>query len=161
VASSSLQCDVTSNQRSVSSHLGVRRRGVAKTNKRRQFNVVTGSCGDTPEPLNPKLPNVLMIGDSISEPGSGYGPVAHCILLHSDSSRRPFQTPLMTHPDAPLPSSRPPFAFFRVSAISFKLVACCVVLCCVVCCVVVLLCCVVCCVVSFSFLSPSSIPSPF
>jgi hypothetical protein len=33
------------------------------------------SCGDAPAPLNATLPNVLMIGDSISMPGSGYGPV--------------------------------------------------------------------------------------
>ena len=30
-----------------------------------------GSCGDAPAPLNASLPNVLMIGDSISMPGSG------------------------------------------------------------------------------------------
>eukprot|EP01045_Picozoa_sp_COSAG04_P041122 COSAG04_NODE_12347_length_657_cov_0.865591_1_plen_173_part_01 len=30
-----------------------------------------GSCGDAPAPLNTSLPNVLMIGDSISMPGSG------------------------------------------------------------------------------------------
>ena len=30
-------------------------------------------CGNAPAPLNKTLPNVLIIGDSISEPGSGYG----------------------------------------------------------------------------------------
>ena len=37
-------------------------------------------CGSPPAPLNRSLPNVLIIGDSISEPGSGYGPNVQRIL---------------------------------------------------------------------------------
>ena len=41
----------------------------------------TMSCGDPPAPLSTKLPNVLIIGDSISEPGSGYGPGVERLLM--------------------------------------------------------------------------------
>jgi lysophospholipase L1-like esterase len=33
-----------------------------------------GSCGNAPAPLSNSTPNVLVIGDSISMPGTGYGP---------------------------------------------------------------------------------------
>jgi hypothetical protein len=45
--------------------------------------VSVGSCGNPPTPLNSTSgPNVLIIGDSISEPGSGYGPAVERILQH-------------------------------------------------------------------------------
>ena len=39
------------------------------------------SCGNPPSPLSKTLPNVLIIGDSISEPGSGYGPGVERLLM--------------------------------------------------------------------------------
>ena len=45
--------------------------------------VNVGSCGNPPAPLNSTSgPNVLIIGDSISEPGSGYGPAVERMLQH-------------------------------------------------------------------------------
>ena len=41
----------------------------------------TMSCGNPPAPLSTTLPNVLIIGDSISEPGSGYGPGVEQLLM--------------------------------------------------------------------------------
>lgn len=41
----------------------------------------TMSCGNPPAPLSKTLPNVLIIGDSISEPGSGYGPGVEQLLM--------------------------------------------------------------------------------
>ena len=41
----------------------------------------TMSCGNPPAPLSTTLPNVLIIGDSISEPGSGYGPGVQQLLM--------------------------------------------------------------------------------
>eukprot|EP01052_Picozoa_sp_SAG31_P008824 SAG31_NODE_452_length_15484_cov_20.883198_1_plen_348_part_00 len=38
-------------------------------------------CGNPPNPLSKTLPNVLIIGDSISEPGSGYGPGVEQLLM--------------------------------------------------------------------------------
>ena len=38
------------------------------------------SCGLPPLPLNKSLPNVLIIGDSVSDSGSGYGPLARELL---------------------------------------------------------------------------------
>jgi hypothetical protein len=35
---------------------------------------LSGACGLPPTPLNKSLPNVLVIGDSVSDTGSGYGP---------------------------------------------------------------------------------------
>lgn len=40
------------------------------------------SCGNPPAPLKKNVPNVLMIGDSISMPGYGYGPLVQRILEH-------------------------------------------------------------------------------
>lgn len=57
--------------------------------------VEVGSCGNPPAPLSKTVPNVLIIGDSISEPGSGYGPGALLCV--------------MTMPPAPL--SLPPSSF--------------------------------------------------
>lgn len=37
-------------------------------------------CGLPPKPLNRSVPNVLIIGDSISAPGSGYGPLVRQLL---------------------------------------------------------------------------------
>ena len=37
-------------------------------------------CGAAPTPLNTHLPNVLLIGDSISDTGSGYGPAVREML---------------------------------------------------------------------------------
>ena len=39
-----------------------------------------GSCGSPPAPMATSMPNVLIIGDSISEPGSGYGPGVEAIF---------------------------------------------------------------------------------
>ena len=39
------------------------------------------SCGNPPAPLSATLPNVLIIGDSISEAGSGYGPGVEQLLM--------------------------------------------------------------------------------
>ena len=39
-----------------------------------------GACGLPPMPLNTSLPNVLIIGDSVSDTGSGYGPAARALL---------------------------------------------------------------------------------
>ena len=52
------------------------------------------SCGNAPAPLSTTLPNVLIIGDSISMPGSGYGPGVETILMqpgiqHNDTTRGP------------------------------------------------------------------------
>ncbi len=41
----------------------------------------TMSCGNPPAPLSTTLPNVLIIGDSISEPGTGYGPGVEQLLM--------------------------------------------------------------------------------
>ena len=54
--------------------------------------VRAGSCGSAPAPLSAALPNVLVIGDSISEPGSGYGPGVAALFgrpgaAHNDSTR--------------------------------------------------------------------------
>lgn len=38
------------------------------------------ACGLPPNPLNTSLPNVLIIGDSVSDTGSGYGPAARALL---------------------------------------------------------------------------------
>eukprot|EP00729_Bicosta_minor_P002814 gene2814-15504_t len=43
--------------------------------------VEVGSCGNPPAPLSKTVPNVLIIGDSISEPGSGYGPGVENIFM--------------------------------------------------------------------------------
>ena len=43
--------------------------------------IETMSCGNPPAPLSTTLPNVLIIGDSISEPGSGYGPGVEQLLM--------------------------------------------------------------------------------
>lgn len=40
-----------------------------------------GSCGNPPAALSKDMPNVLMIGDSISMPGSGYGPGVERIFM--------------------------------------------------------------------------------
>ena len=52
------------------------------------------SCGEIPSDLNSSVPNVLMIGDSISMPGSGYGPAVEQTLMqpgvpHKDLTRGP------------------------------------------------------------------------
>ena len=39
-----------------------------------------GACGLPPTPLNKSLPNVLIIGDSVSDSGSGYGPLLRNLL---------------------------------------------------------------------------------
>jgi hypothetical protein len=38
------------------------------------------NCGLPPKPLNTTLPNVLIIGDSVSDSGSGYGPNVRALL---------------------------------------------------------------------------------
>ena len=48
------------------------------------------SCGDAPTPLNKSLPNVLIIGDSISMPGSGYGPAVEEILMRPGVQHKDF-----------------------------------------------------------------------
>jgi hypothetical protein len=46
----------------------------ASTHQSRPQLRATGACGLPPLPLNKSLPNVLVIGDSVSDSGSGYGP---------------------------------------------------------------------------------------
>ena len=49
-------------------------------------------CGNAPAPLNKTLPNVLIIGDSIAEPGSGYGPGVEHILKQPRPGLSGYQT---------------------------------------------------------------------
>jgi len=49
----------------------------------------TTTCGNPPSPLNTTMPNVLIIGDSISAPGSGYGPGVKDIFENPGMPWRP------------------------------------------------------------------------
>ena len=51
--------------------------------------VTVGSCGNPPTPLSKTVPNVFVIGDSISEPGSGYGPGVENIFMQPGRSKPP------------------------------------------------------------------------
>lgn len=52
------------------------------------------SCGAPPAPLSQSRPNVLIIGDSISEPGSGYGPGVKRIFEMPGQPFRPHTGPI-------------------------------------------------------------------
>jgi len=49
-------------------------------------------CGNPPAPLSPSLPNVLIIGDSISMPTSGYGPGVEAILAQPRPGQSGYKT---------------------------------------------------------------------
>jgi len=55
------------------------------------------ACGDPPAPLSKTLPNVLVIGDSISMPGSGYTPGVKGIL---EKPYNPLVPPLAAPPNS-------------------------------------------------------------
>ena len=52
------------------------------------FGAVTG-CGVAPSPLSTSVPNVLLIGDSVSMTTSGYGPDARALLEKTGTAANP------------------------------------------------------------------------
>lgn len=58
------------------------------------YSIKDGSCGNPPAPLSTTMPNVLVIGDSISEPGSGYGPGLESIFMDPGQPWRPTSGPI-------------------------------------------------------------------
>ena len=56
----------------------------------RSAKVSASPCGLPPAPLNRSLPNVLIIGDSVSDSGSGYGPNVRAMLETSTGNGNAF-----------------------------------------------------------------------
>jgi hypothetical protein len=75
-------------------HINNKSEGQARVLETSSSMTDTMSCGDPPAPLSTVLPNVLIIGDSISEPSSGYGPGVKQLLMRPGIPWRNTTNPL-------------------------------------------------------------------